>query len=94
MTVREQLLRETELKLEDAVKICHASELARKHAKTFSDINNGTTAIDDSAAIGAVPFTGKKHVQYKNAKKSQDETFSCKRCGFQHQPRQCPGLHG
>lgn len=87
--VRERLLRETELKLEDAVKICHANELAQKHAKTFSDVNNGATVIGDSAEIGAVSFKGKKNVQFKNAKKSQDGTFSCKRCGYQHQPSHC-----
>lgn len=38
--VRERLLRETELTLNEAVRICHASEIALQHAKTFSDNTN------------------------------------------------------
>lgn len=36
--VRERLLRETELTLNDAVRICHASEIALQHAKTFYEM--------------------------------------------------------
>lgn len=35
--IRERLLRETELTLYGAVKICHASELALLHSRTFSE---------------------------------------------------------
>lgn len=35
--IRKRLPRETELKLEEAVKISHASELSNKHMQTFSE---------------------------------------------------------
>lgn len=78
--MRERLLRETELTLAEAVRICHASELAQQHAKTFSD--NTKTSGGDSSSVAAV--TGKMKQQ------KQNEMFNCKRCGKRHQPKQCP----
>ncbi|RVE61333.1 hypothetical protein OJAV_G00169770 [Oryzias javanicus] len=50
--VRERLLRETDLTLADAVKICQAGELALQHAKTFSD--GPGDATPDGAAVAVV----------------------------------------
>lgn len=36
--VRERLLREMELTLEGAIKICQASELSQMHVRTFSEM--------------------------------------------------------
>ncbi len=84
--VRERLLRETELTLAGTVKICHASELALQHAKTFGD------GVRDSAAVAAVyPRTDKRRrMQAKGPKDANSETFSCKRCSTRHAPKQCP----
>lgn len=41
--IRERLLRETELMLETAIKICHASELCQLHVRTFGDMAVSTT---------------------------------------------------
>ncbi len=50
--VRERHLRETELTLNEAVRICHASEIALQHAKTF--YKNTKTSGSDSSAVAAV----------------------------------------
>ncbi|XP_072770488.1 uncharacterized protein [Nerophis lumbriciformis] len=42
--VRERLLRETELSLENAIQICHAAELSQMHVKTFGEMAS-TAAI-------------------------------------------------
>lgn len=50
--VRERLLREVELSLNNAVKICHASELAPQHIKTFS--STCAALGNESVPVGAV----------------------------------------
>ncbi len=59
--IRERLLRETELTLDGAVKICHASELALLHSRTFSDKEDDTVA--DSPVVGAVTHKMKRPSQ-------------------------------
>ncbi|KAI3359278.1 hypothetical protein L3Q82_002793 [Scortum barcoo] len=86
--VRERLLRETELTLAGAVKTCHASELAKQHAKTFS---NGVGEADKNSAAVATVSTRSQKQRTGQAKRHKDsETFNCKRCGTQHAPKQCP----
>ena len=86
--VRERLLRETELTLAGAVKICHASELALQHAKTFS---NGVTGTDKNTTAVATVSTRPQKPRTGQAKHHKDsETFNCKRCGTRHAPKQCP----
>lgn len=47
--VRERLLREMELTLAGAIKICQASELSQKHVKTFSEMSAVASAqVSDS----------------------------------------------
>ncbi|KAF7643184.1 hypothetical protein LDENG_00243950, partial [Lucifuga dentata] len=85
--VRERLLRETELTLAGAVKICHASELALQHAKTFSD---GVREADkNSAAVATVSAWTQKQRTGQAKCQKDSETFNCKRCGTQHAPKQC-----
>lgn len=76
--VRERLLRETDLTLAGAMKICHASELAQQHAKTF-----GECTKEDSAAAAVATVSGRtqKHKTYtkQNINKLNDtENFMCK----------------
>ena len=83
--VRERLLREPELKLADAIKIGNASELAKQHAKTFSGQKDQESV---AVTVAAVNKQMKKH-----SKQQKDtETFSCKRCGNRHGPKQCPAF--
>lgn len=51
--VRKRLLRETELALEVAAKICRVSELSQKQVKSFSEMATAQVS-DNTAAVGAV----------------------------------------
>lgn len=83
---RERLLRDPQLTLEEAARQCHASELAQQHAKTFSE--TGITAGHDSAKVAVVKNKMKRTTPQK--KGTDDTSYSCKRCGGRHEPRQCP----
>ena len=85
--VRERLLRETELTLAAAVSICHASELALQHAKTFSA---GVRDTDKDTAVAVVSSKVQKPKTWNTKRQNNAETFSCKRCGTKHSPKQCP----
>lgn len=83
--LRERLLREADLTLDGAVKICHASELALQHAKTFSGL-----ARDADAEGTAVAAVTTRHKYIKAQNKGSKETFLCKRCGTKHARQKCP----
>lgn len=83
--VRERLLRETELTLNEAVRICQASEIAIQHAKTFSE--HTKMSGSDNSAVAAVT---EKQKSGMSKLKQQKELFNCKRCGKRHLPKQCP----
>jgi len=85
--MRERLLRDAKLTLEEAERLCHASELAQQHAKTFNEAN--ATAVHDSAKVGVVKNKIKKPAPQKNNREDA-ATYSCNRCGNRHEPRQCP----
>lgn len=84
--LREKLLRETELTLGNAIKICQASELARQLVLTFNEPAL-SAASQDGDAVHALSVKGKQRGKFKFKDK---ETFSCKRCGEKHKVRQCP----
>ncbi|XP_048054388.1 uncharacterized protein K02A2.6-like [Megalobrama amblycephala] len=86
--MRERLLRETELTLTDAVRICHASEVAQQHAKTFSE--HTKTAAHESSSVAAVTERAQKQSSSKWKQQYEKEMFNCKRCGKRHRPKQCP----
>ncbi len=89
---REKLLRETDLTLETAVKMCQASEMAGEHVKTFAERAQGAAAASHLCeAVDAVSIRGKHPAKFKNRNKDEG-TFSCKRCGNEHKPRQCPAF--
>ena len=92
--VRERLLRETELTLAGAIKICQASELSHKHVKTFKEMSAVASAqvSDSAAAVGAVSYQRRRHTQTRPAQRSEEVMISCRRCGSQHKPRQCPAF--
>ncbi|KAL0150957.1 hypothetical protein M9458_053744 [Cirrhinus mrigala] len=88
--LRQRLLRETELTLQEAIKICQASELAQLHVKTFGEIMPKSMSSNTDAAIGAVSFKEKRRTF--RAAKQKDGVYSCKRCGTDHHPKQCPAF--
>lgn len=63
--LRERLLREVELTLETAVKMCRASELSLQQVRIFSELSTGTTSqfSDGAVAVGAVSCQKKRHAQ-------------------------------
>lgn len=83
---RERLLRDSKLTLDEAERLCHASELALQHAKTFNETS--VTAVHDSAKRAVVKKKVRKNLSQKSSK--EDTVYSCKRCGGRHEPRQCP----
>ncbi|KAL0153721.1 hypothetical protein M9458_050974 [Cirrhinus mrigala] len=88
--LRQRLLRETELSLQEAIKICQASELAQLHVKTFGEVMPKSMSSNTDAAIGAVSFKEKRRTF--RAAKQKDGVYSSKRCGTDHQPKQCPAF--
>ncbi|XP_053092978.1 uncharacterized protein K02A2.6-like [Pangasianodon hypophthalmus] len=86
--VRERLLRETELTLNGAVRICHASEIALQHVKTFYETTK--TSGSDSSAVAAVTEKMQRCGMSKVKQQKEKELFNCKRCGRKHPPKQCP----
>lgn len=92
--LRERLLRETELTLEVAVRICQVSELSQKQVRKFSEMAAGITehASDDTAAVGAVSYQRRWNTRTRPAQRTEDVMYSCKRCGSKHKPRQCPAF--
>lgn len=81
--IRERLLRDAKLALEEAERLCHASELAQQHPKTFDE----TSAVHDSANVEVVKNKAKSNIPQKANK---DPIGCCRRCGGRHEPRQCP----
>ncbi len=88
--LRQRLLRETELTLQEAIKICQASELAQLHVKTFGEMMPKSVSSSADAAIGAISFKEKRRTS--RAVKQKDCMYNCKRCGTEHQPKQCPAF--
>lgn len=83
---RERMLRDDKLTLAEAEKICHASELAQQHAKTFADPS--ASVVHESAKVAVVRNKMKRNDQQKTNKNAN--AANCKRCGGKHEPMQCP----
>ena len=86
--VRVGLLREAEMTLEAAIKICHASEMSQKHLKTFSEM--GVVNVKEDVDVGAI--SRPDNARHSAHSRQKMDSFSCKRCGTQHTPRQCPAF--
>lgn len=67
--IRERLLRDAKQTLEEAERLCHASELAQQHAKTFNEAN--AMAVHDRAKVAVVK--NKKMTKYTPQKKRGDD---------------------
>lgn len=89
--LREKLLREADLTLASAIKICQANELAKQHALTFQAVPYD----QESESVNVVKMKGKSHFKFKQKDKKRDDDqtqFDCKKCGETHRPRQCPAF--
>uniref|UniRef100_A0A1A7YGS0 Uncharacterized protein n=2 Tax=Iconisemion striatum TaxID=60296 RepID=A0A1A7YGS0_9TELE len=86
-STRERLLRDTKLTLEEAERLCHTSELALQHAKTFNDVS--ATVVTDSFKVAVVKRMMGWAVPQKTGKYV---LHSCKWYGGRHQPHQCPAF--
>ncbi len=86
--VRERFLRETELTMNEAVRICHASEIVLQHVKTFYE--NAKMSGSDSSAVSAVTEKMQRSGMSKVKQQKEKELFNCKRCGRRHPAKQCP----
>ncbi|XP_072326183.1 D(2) dopamine receptor-like [Scyliorhinus torazame] len=90
--VRERLLRENELQLDDAIKICHASELAAQQIRILNLKNFGAKIGDaaDAISVATHPETKCGPSSGGHFKRVGATTILCKRCGNKHLQRQCP----
>ncbi|KAJ8337393.1 hypothetical protein SKAU_G00386130 [Synaphobranchus kaupii] len=83
------LLKETDLTLDKAIKICQASECAKAQIKTFSQDS-------ESAEVNAVKHVGKrapsKRKEQKPTQSTAHDSKGCERCGNRHMPKQCPAF--
>ena len=98
-TLKDRLLREDKLDLENCINICKASELAEIQLKT----------IQDESSVDAIKLYKNRQVETRknrqpspgNRKSTEEQTTdgsssaekqkrACSRCGYQHEPRQCP----
>ena len=103
--VKERLLRETDLTLAKAIKICQAVETAQAQMKTFEKHDDDHDATGQT--VHAVNRQNKNNRQwskkndkqnYKSEKHGPKSTSQqkyvklCKRCGSTHGPNDCPAI--
>lgn len=71
--VGERLLREAELTVEGAIKICQASDLSHKHVKTFNKMSAvvSPSVSDSAAAVGAVSHQRRRGAKTRPAQQSE-----------------------
>ena len=72
--VRERLIREAELTLEAAIKICHASEMSQKHLKTFSEM--GVVNVREDVDVGAI--SKPDNARHSAHSRPKMDSFYCK----------------
>ncbi|XP_073949981.1 uncharacterized protein [Choristoneura fumiferana] len=78
MSVKERLLRETDLDLENAIKICKAAEESRKQVKEFE--------ANEKEHVSFI----KQGRSKENRKTSK--VIKCDKCGKEHELRSCPAF--
>lgn len=92
--VRRSLLKETDLTLAKAVRICQISELTEQHSKLLSAPKHMTTANVDAMQVKR---SNKTRGQFKYKVKTEDPSTtisSCRNCGGNHPAKreQCPAF--
>ena len=88
-TIKERLLRESELTLQKTLDICRASEVSPKQVKSLSDLS--------SANVDALGKDQRKHNHRGNFRRHNNKpdngkppNKSCGNCGRVHEPKSCP----
>ena len=82
--VRERLLREENLNLDKAVKICQAAEATERQIQTLST-EKGASSSD----VNYCQNTGRR----QHGKSQQKNAAKCKSCDTMHGPRACPAYN-
>ncbi len=84
-----QLLKDTDLTVEEAIKICQTFESTRTQINTF---DKGAAA--ETAEVDAVRLKEKRKSNVESNRKApqQQESAGCNRCGNRHAPKQCPAF--
>lgn len=91
-SLKERLLREPDLNLEQAMFICRADEESRKgltlmgHADSTSFINR----VHNKERIDRKSVKNRNAHQNRNAQQYKQERSNCSRCGSKHPPKTCP----
>ena len=91
--LRERLLRQDDLSLHDALKLCRAAEATKTQAKELG------TGSSSSATVDAVKKQWKQNPQKQwkeNPQKQSQNKFNkpCNRCGYMfHSNRKCPAMN-
>lgn len=81
--LQERLLRETEIKLDDAVKVCRSSELSKEQMKVMHEEKSDEINVNKIKVV---------HNKKPNNVKLGETMYKCKKCGNQHGPRECPAF--
>ena len=76
-SLKERLLRENELDLTKAVEIAHRQESSKRHIKDMS-----TKPVINTLSRG--------HTMRHSSRQGTDTHITCRCCGKQHKPKQCP----
>lgn len=84
--LKERLLRETNLTLEKTVDICRAAEAAKTQIQAMGEQSKTVHAIKKKTK----DVKQNKIFERKSFQQQKTVTFTCKKCGKSHLPRQCP----
>lgn len=92
--IRRSLLKETELTLAKAVRICQISELTDQHSKALATPKHVTSASVDTVQVKHSHTFKKNHKYRKKQEKVITGISNCKNCGGSHPAKreQCPAF--
>lgn len=80
--LQEKLIRETDITLEKTIAYCRAAELSKQQVQV----------LNDQSVVATVKKYNKKVESFNNNTKKgcSEKEYICKKCGYTHEPRQCP----
>jgi hypothetical protein len=88
--IREKLLRENDLTLDQAVHICQSAEAAHKQVKIFSQENKGKVQTQTEDDVNYVQARGKTFSKNNKPKQRSMTSRNCFRCGMVHKYKDYP----
>lgn len=89
-SLKERLLRIADLDLKKAIDICRAAEYSKSQIKSIKDEKEIDVVKRSKNAAATRKQNSKKMNNAANSSSETVKQFSCKRCGYNHGPRQCP----